>query len=126
DAKNGEELIGASVVIESLSTGVLTNAYGYYSLNVVPGLYKVIFSYVGYTTTVKTVDLTKGNVKLNIELAEEKKQLDAVVVSSDKPSAVNVQQNKMSVVKMEMKEVKKIPLLMGEVDIIKAVQMMPG
>jgi hypothetical protein len=126
DAKNGEELIGASVVIESLKTGVLTNAYGYYALNIPAGKYKVSFTYVGYTTIFKDVDITNENVKLNIELTEEKKELDAVVISGDKPDAKNVEQNKMSVVKMEMKEVKKIPLLMGEVDIIKAVQLLPG
>jgi hypothetical protein len=126
DAKNGEELIGASVVIESLKTGVLTNAYGYYSLNIPAGKYKVSYTYVGYTTITKDVNISEGNVVVNVELSEEKRELDAVVVSGDKPSAKNVEQNKMSVVKMEMKEVKKIPLLLGEVDIIKAVQMLPG
>ncbi len=126
DAKNGEELIGASVVIESIKTGVLTNAYGYYALNVPAGKYTVSYTYVGYITIHKDIDLTDDNVKLNIELTEEKKELNEVVVSSDKPTAKNVEQNKMSVVKMEMKEVKKIPLLMGEVDIVKAVQLLPG
>lgn len=126
DAKNGEELIGASVVIESLKTGVLTNSYGYYALNVPAGKYKVSYTYVGYSTIHKDIDVTNGDVKMNIELAEEKRELDEVVISGDKTTARNVEENKMSVVKMEMKEVKKIPLLMGEVDIIKAVQLLPG
>ncbi len=126
DAKNGEELIGASVVIESLKMGVLTNTYGFYSLNIPAGKYKVTYTYIGYATIVKEVDITTANTKLNVELAEEKKALDEVVISGDKPNAKNVEQNKMSVVKMEMKEVKKIPLLLGEVDIIKAVQLLPG
>jgi hypothetical protein len=126
DAKNGEELIGASVVIESLKTGVLTNTYGYYALNVPAGKYKVSFTYVGYSTIHKDVDVTDSDVKINLELTEENRELNEVVVSGDKPSAKNVEENKMSVVKMEMKEVKKIPLLMGEVDIIKAVQLLPG
>ncbi len=126
DAKNGEELIGASVVSESMKMGVLTNSYGFYSLSLPAGKYKLIFTYVGYAPLVKEVDLTNGNAKLNVELAEEKRELKEVVVSSDKPDANNVEQNKMSVIKMEMKEVKKIPILLGEVDIIKAVQLLPG
>ena len=126
DAKNGEELIGASVVAESLKMGVLTNAYGFYSLNLPAGKYTIMVTYIGYAPIVKEVDLTTGDAKLNIELSEEKRELKEVVINSDKPNANNVEQNKMSVVKMEMKEVKKIPILLGEVDIIKAIQLLPG
>jgi hypothetical protein len=126
DAKNGEELIGASVVIKELQTGVLTNTYGYYSINIPAGKYTIIVTYVGYKQVTKTVDITQGNARVNIELSEEKRELNEVVVSGDKPDATNVEQNKMSVIKMEMKEVKKIPLLLGEVDIVKVIQLLPG
>ncbi|MES2779301.1 MAG: TonB-dependent receptor [Bacteroidota bacterium] len=126
DAKNGEELIGASVIVEELKTGVLTNAYGYYSLNLTPGKYHVAYTYVGYATIHKEVDITSGNVLINIELSEEKRSLKEVVISGDKPDAKNIEQNKMSVVKLDIKEVKKIPILLGEVDIIKAIQLLPG
>lgn len=126
DAKNGEELIGASVVVEELKTGVLTNAYGYYSLNLPAGKYTLSITYIGYTTITKPIDVSTGDIRLNLELKEEDKQLNEVVINADKPDDKNVQQNKMSVVKMEMKEVKKIPILLGEVDIIKAVQLLPG
>ena len=125
DAKNGEELIGASVSIPSLKVGTVTNAYGFYSLSVPSGNYEVEYTYLGYKTIVKKVELSQ-NTRLNIELSEDKKQLKEVVISGEKLNAGNVEQNKMSVVRVEMKEVKKIPLLLGEVDIIKAVQLLPG
>ena len=125
DAKNGEELIGASVSIPSLKVGTVTNAYGFYSLSVPTGNYEVEYTYLGYKTVVKKVELSQ-NIRLNIELSEEKNQLKEIVISGEKLNAGNVEQNKMSVVRVEMKEVKKIPLLLGEVDIIKAVQLLPG
>jgi hypothetical protein len=126
DAKNGEELIGVSVMVSELKTGVATNAYGYYSLNLPAGKYTVVFSYVGYVNQVRQVDLTSQNQKLNIELVEDKRELKELVVTDDKPTASNVEQNKMSVVKLDIKEVKKIPILLGEVDVIKAIQLLPG
>jgi hypothetical protein len=126
DIKNGEALIGVSVYIDELKTGVTTNSYGFYSLNVTPGKYMLTFSYLGYETQRIEVDITSVDKKLNIEMSEEKRQLKEVVVSGDKPDSKNVEQNKMSVVRVDIKEVKKIPLLLGEVDIIKAVQLLPG
>lgn len=90
DAKNGEELIGASIVVSELKSGVLTNAYGFYSLNIPSGKYKVSFSYLGYATIVKEIDLANGNVKMNIELTESNKELGEVVINDDKPDAKNV------------------------------------
>lgn len=126
DAKNGEVLIGVNVFIEELKTGVATNTYGFYALSVPPGKYKLSVSYLGYVTQHTDIDLTTGDQKLNLELSEEKTELKEVVISTDKVDARNVEQNKMSVVKVDIKEVKKIPLLLGEVDIIKAVQLLPG
>jgi len=74
DAKNGEELIGASIAVPALKTGVTTNAYGFYSLSLPPGTYKVEISYVGYETQIKEITLNQ-NLKLNIELKESKKEL---------------------------------------------------
>jgi hypothetical protein len=125
DAKNGEELIGASVAVPDLKTGATTNAYGFYSLSLPPGTYKLEISYVGYEPIIKEV-LLNQNIKLNVELNESKKALKELVVTSDKISNSNVTQNKMSVVKIDVKQVKKIPILLGEVDIIKAIQLLPG
>lgn len=125
DAKNGEELIGASVSVPSLKTGASTNAYGFFSLTLPEGTYEIEFSYIGYVVQKKTVVLNQ-NTKINIELKESDKELKELVVKTDKVNNDNVSQNKMSVVKIDVKQVKKIPILLGEVDIIKAIQLLPG
>jgi hypothetical protein len=126
DERNGEELIGATVYVEELKTGVSTNAYGYYAITLPAGKYTLVFSYIGYQTQRVLVDLSGSNKKLIIQLPEDKKQLSEVVISADRPNASNVEDNKMSTVKLDIKDVKKIPILLGEVDIIKAVQLLPG
>ncbi|MFN3446657.1 MAG: TonB-dependent receptor, partial [Bacteroidia bacterium] len=126
DAKNGEDLIGVSISVTELKTGVATNSYGYYSLNLPKGKYTIVYSYVGYVTQTKTIDLTNGNVTLKVELTEDKRELKELTVTTDRPNSSNVESTKMSVVKMDIKEVKKIPILLGEVDIIKAIQLLPG
>lgn len=126
DIRNGEELIGASIYVQELKAGDATNAYGFFALTLPPAKYTLIISYIGYESVTRVVDITNEDQKLKIELKEVKNELKEVTISSDKPDAKNVEQNKMSVVKVDIKEVKKIPLLLGEVDIIKAVQLLPG
>ncbi len=125
DAKNGEELIGASVAVPSLKLGVTTNAYGFYSLSLPAGTYEIEISYLGYVTEKKSINLNQ-NLKQNFELKEDKKDLKEILVKADKVDKSNVESNKMSVVKLDIKQVKKIPILLGEVDIIKAIQLLPG
>jgi hypothetical protein len=125
DAKNGEELIGASVAVPSLKTGASTNAYGFFSLTLPQGSYDLEISYIGYNIQKRNIVLNQ-NIKLNLELTESKKELKELVISTDKVNNDNVESNKMSVVKIDIKQVKKIPILLGEVDIIKAIQLLPG
>lgn len=125
DAQNGEDLIGAVVAVPSLKLGVSTNAYGFYSLSLAPGKYDLEISYVGYQTQKITIDLNE-NTRLPVSLKVKESELNEIVVKTDKPDAVNVQSTKMSVVKLDIKQVKKIPLLLGELDIVKAVQLLPG
>ncbi len=126
DERNGEELIGATIYVEELKTGVTTNTYGYYSITLPAGKYTLVISYVGYQTKRVSVDLSVSNKKLIIQLPEDKKELSEVVISADRPNASNVEDNKMSSVKLDIKDVKKIPILLGEVDIVKAIQLLPG
>ncbi len=125
DVQNGEDLIGAVISVPSLKVGVSTNAYGFYSLSLEPGNYEVEISYVGYQTQKIKIELNQ-NIRLPVSLKVKEKELNEVVVKTDKPDASNVQSNKMSVVKLDIKQVKKIPLLLGELDIVKAVQLLPG
>lgn len=125
DAANGEDLIGAAVVVEGVSgKGATTNTYGFYSLTLAKGTYKISVQYIGYQSITKEVVLDK-DISLDIELREETESLDEVVVSAEAANA-NVTKTEMSVAKISPKDVETIPVLFGEKDIVKMVQLLPG
>ena len=124
DKDNGEELIGATILVKELKSGTTTNLYGFYSLSLIAGKYNFLVSYIGYEPSEISIDLTK-NVSLNIELQSKRKELTEIVIQAER-SNENVTSNQMSTITMKMETIKKIPALMGEVDIIKAIQLMPG
>jgi len=124
DAKTGEALIGVSIFVEKESKGVTTNVYGYYSISLNAGQYDVKYSYVGYSSIVKTVQFS-DHVRLNIELSESKDLLDEVVVYA-KQSDENTKGTQMGKIELSMDKIKTIPAFMGEVDILKTIQFLPG
>ena len=121
---NGEALIGATVYIPELKTGVITNPYGFYSISVAAGNYSVNFSFIGYKTQSPSINLTTSK-QFNVMLEEETKQIDEVVVTGEKKNR-NVENLQMSMEKVQVKMVKKLPSFMGEVDIIKSITLLPG
>ena len=124
DKSNGESLLGATIFVRELKTGTTTNLYGFYSLSLLPGRYTLIYSYLGYSSVEENIQLSKNIVK-NIEMETLTQSLGEVVIT-DRRSDENIRSNEMSVVKMDIKTIKKIPALMGEVDVIKAIQLLPG
>jgi outer membrane cobalamin receptor len=124
DAETGEELIGASVLIRELRTGVTSNVYGFYSISLPEGAYTLVFSFVGFEPKEKSLKLSASNT-LNVELKAQQKLLDEIVVTSSRPED-NIQRNEMSTVRLEARTIQRIPALMGEVDVIKAIQLLPG
>ncbi len=124
DKSNGEALIGATVFVRELKTGTASDLYGNYSLSLNAGEYTIEFSYVGYVRFEKKVSL-RENLVMKVELTPNAEELDEVVISSEKQDK-NVSDAEMSVFKLDIKTIEKIPSLMGEVDIIKAIQLMPG
>lgn len=124
DASNGEELIGVNVLISELGTGTTTNNYGYYSISLPPGNYQVSVQYIGFQTVEKALTLSQ-DLKLNWEIKENSTELQEVVVSSEKIDR-NVSSVEMSVAQLDMKDVKKMPALLGEVDIIRTLTLLPG
>lgn len=124
DASNGEDLIGATVYIEDLKAGTQTNVYGFYSLTVPAGKYKVVYRYIGFEDIVKDIDMAANKV-VNIELKEAGNILNEVVVSS-KRADENVRSLEMSVNKVEMKTIRQMPAFLGEVDVIRSIQFLPG
>jgi hypothetical protein len=125
DAANGEGLIGVSVYVKETGTGAVTNSYGFFAVTVPPGTYNLIISYLGYARQTKIVDLTERNVRLDLELSQEGKQLQEVVVSTTREDD-NVKNIEMSVNKIDVKTLKRIPALLGEVDVVRSIQLLPG
>ena len=124
DSSNGEELIGSTVYITEITSGAITNSYGFYSITLAPGKYSIHYSYVGYTNQLIEIDLRKNEAK-NIELLNEITQMSEVVVKGDRLDA-NVSNLQMSKRQINMDQVRKLPAVLGEVDIIKNIQMQPG
>ena len=124
DQTTGEELIGASVYIKSANAGTITNTFGFYSITVPEGNYNITASFLGYEDKVFSVNLTK-NIKKNIELAPKTEVISEVEIVGEKKNQ-NVEKVEMSTVKLPVRTIKRIPALLGEVDIIKSIQLLPG
>ena len=124
DAANGESLIGASVYIPQVGNGTVTNVYGFYSLTVSPGEYQAVYSYVGYQSVSKKLPLTE-DIRLDIELNSTSQELQEVVVTSEGLDA-NVQSTEMSVNRLDIQTIQKVPAFLGEVDVLRSIQLLPG
>ncbi|MEY4647203.1 MAG: hypothetical protein RIQ98_1039, partial [Bacteroidota bacterium] len=125
DASNGEGLIGASIYIKELKVGNVTNTYGFYSLSVQPGEFTLVFSSSGFAKQEKKVTFSGKNQTLNIEMKPESNELAEVRVTA-KAVDENVKGIEMSVNKIDIKTIRKIPALLGEVDLVRAIQLLPG
>ena len=124
DKKTGESLIGASIQVKELpGTGVTANSYGYFSLTLAGGNYTLIISAVGYQEQTIRLSLS-ANTRIDLSLSSTTKQLEEVVVTSTKTN--KVAQTFMGVEKLSMEEINKIPVILGERDPLKTIQLLPG
>jgi hypothetical protein len=121
---SNETLIGVSVYIPELNAGTSTNEYGFYSLTLPKGKYTVQISYLGFITIKEQIKLTT-NITKNFKLNEEAESLGEIVIQSD-IEKLNVRTPKMSVNKLSSATIKKIPVVLGEADIIKSLLLLPG
>ena len=125
DKKSGETLIGASVHVKELPTiGTASNEYGFYSLTLPTGDYTIIYSFISFSEQKKQVSLTK-DMKTDVALDDNSTELGEVVITGERKDA-NVTRALMGVEKIDAKEISKIPVLFGEKDILKTMQLMPG
>lgn len=124
DAENGETLIGATLRIKDENVGVMSNNYGFYSMSLLPGDYTIVYTYIGYQDLEKQISLTEDMV-LEVELNPVTEQIGEVTILADKKNS-NITKVEMGVEKLQPAKVKSIPALMGEVDLIKAIQLLPG
>ena len=125
DAQTGETLIGVAVYEPKLKVGVTTNEKGNYELELPFGNHILQFSYVGFKTVEKSIAIGQKPQTLNVRLEPDVTRLNEVQVTSQKPDR-NVSEMAMSVQSLDMITIKKIPALMGEVDVIKTIQLLPG
>lgn len=125
DSKNGEALIGATIYpVENSSKGVTTNSYGFYSLTLPSGSYTIATQYVGYEKNTQSISLVQ-NRRINIELKESVVSIGEIIVSGDKQNR-NITSSQMGNAKINLAEVKNIPVLFGEKDVLKTIQLLPG
>ena len=124
DAKTGETLTGAIIYPrENPSAGITSNSYGYFSLTLPLGKYTLIVQFMGYSTKSVTLDL-KENVKMNFDMDEESIALKEITVRGEKNN-INVVQNEL-ISKINVREIQNIPVILGEKDILKTIQLLPG
>jgi hypothetical protein len=125
DAKTGETIISAAIRLKQLSgTGASTNEYGFYSLTLPEGTYTLSVNYLGYRK--QSVDITLNkNIHMDIQLEPADSGIGEVVVSSERNDR-NVTGTEMSTIKLDVKEINKAPVLFGEKDILKTIQLLPG
>lgn len=122
DAESGEKLIGARVFDPKLKAGSLTNAYGFYSITVEADTLALSCNYIGYESS-KRVIVLKGDTTIHFALLPEGVNVETVEITDEVDIAEEVQ---MSSIDVPIETIKKIPALMGEVDVIRAIQLLPG
>jgi hypothetical protein len=124
EAESGETLIGVNVIIPSVQAGAITNEYGFYSITLPEGSYEVFYRTLGFTTKSFTIELNKNTVK-SVVLETDTETLDEVILKSD-IEKLNIRKPQMSVNSLSMNTIKKIPVVLGETDVIKSITLLPG
>ncbi len=126
DAESGETLIGANIYIESdASYGTVSNTYGFYSITIPEGKFRLIFSYLGFQNHVEEVNLTQ-NLVVNVNLSPGVAMAEVVVEAKSEEEDDNVESTSMGRVNLPVEQIKIIPALLGEIDILKVIQLLPG
>jgi hypothetical protein len=124
DGNNNETVIGVLVEISELKISTFTNEYGFFSLTVPKGFYNLQVSTIGYETKIIEISLQE-NSKLAIEIKANTKELDAVIINKN-PYRTSISKPEMSVNKIAISTIKKMPAILGEIDILKSITTLPG
>jgi len=124
DQESGEALIGASVFIKEKAKGTVTNLYGFYSLTLEQGEYLLQISYLGYKQSEKLLKLIKSE-QINFEV-EQIVYVDKEVVVNAQRKDENIQSSDLGKIDLKTETIKEIPAILGEVDILKTIQLLPG
>lgn len=125
DGANGETIFGASVYLEGTSIGTVTNEYGFFSLAAPEGEYTLVVSFVGFQEIRQSL-LLDGNQSVDFELGQQSTSLDEVVIEGGESERTDIRSPQMGVAKLKVATIKQIPAVLGEVDVIKSLQLLPG
>jgi hypothetical protein len=124
DQYSGETLIGATLTIKGNTKGITSNQYGFYSLTLSEGVHSIIASYIGYQTTEFELNLLSDTI-INIELTPAGTTSQEVIVTARKREN-NLKSTQMGKVTLPIEQIKSVPAFLGEVDLLKVVQLLPG
>ncbi len=125
DAENGETMIGATISVKDLSgVGSACNEYGYYAITLEEGKYTIVVNYISYSTQEQVIELNK-NIVMDFKLSPDTKISVEVIVSAEQEDD-NLRNTEIGVEKIDIKEVEKLPVIFGEKDILKTIQLLPG
>ncbi|MFN4763913.1 TonB-dependent receptor [Gillisia sp. Q332] len=124
DASSNETLYGVNILLPTLNTGTITNEYGFYSIRLPNGTHQLKISYLGYQELVTEVTIEE-NQTLNFDLTPTSEYLDEVVLTED-IERLNIKKPEMSVNKLDINTIQKLPVVFGEVDVVKSLLLLPG
>lgn len=124
DNASNETLIGVSVYLPEINTGITTNEYGFYSITIPKGEYTIVISYIGFETIKERISLN-SNIKKSFALSESSKALEEIVVTADSKRE-EIKTPELSVNRLTISTIKKMPAVMGEVDLLKSILQLPG
>ncbi|CAM4221062.1 TonB-dependent receptor [Zobellia nedashkovskayae] len=123
ESSNGEALFGVNIIVDG-DKGTTTNDYGFFSISLIEGTHNVVVSYLGFETMQQEVVLD-ADKKLSFQMVEESNTLDEVVVTTSKTTR-DIKSTEMSVATLKTATIKKLPTGLGEVDVLKSIQLLPG
>ncbi len=124
DSNSNETLIGVNLFIPELKTGVTTNEYGFYSITIPKGNYSIRISYMGYQTLEESIQLNQ-NTKTNFKLLTNENTLKEIIITDTK-TKTDIRKPEMSVNKLSISAIKRMPVVLGEVDVLKSILLLPG
>ena len=122
DAATGERMVGVNVVAKELSLGTTTNTFGFYSITLPSSTFHLEMSFIGYQKSSKEVNLVES-ILINVELELQAEALDEITLIGEESI---VKRTQSSVIDVPVEQIKSMPALLGEVDVLKAIQLLPG
>lgn len=124
DTYSNETLIGVNIIFPELQTGTITNEYGFYSITLTKGTYDFQISYLGFKSISETITMDE-NKTLNFQLTASTESLDEIVITEN-VERLNIRKPQMSVNSLSINTIKQMPVVLGEVDVIKSITLLPG